>query len=86
MPVEWAAYEHSPITGIHLWFDRAITSLPHATLLDRTIQWMFNKAEGRYIQCVVSASRSLLEAPRQEIIEMAVREDVPVLGDHVDTN
>src|SRR5262249_22581817 len=34
--------EHSPITGVHLWFDRPITDLPHATLLDRTIQWMFN--------------------------------------------
>ncbi len=29
-------FEHSPITGIHLWFDRSITQLPHATLLDRT--------------------------------------------------
>ena len=70
----WAPFEHSPITGIHLWFDRAITHLPHATLLDRTIQWMFNKSEGRYIQVVVSASRSLIETPRQEIIDLAVRE------------
>jgi squalene-associated FAD-dependent desaturase len=74
LPIEWAAFEHSPITGIHLWFDRPVTSLPHATLLDRTIQWMFNKSEGRYIQVVVSASRSLLETPRQEIIDLAVRE------------
>jgi squalene-associated FAD-dependent desaturase len=34
----------SPITGIHLWFDRVITDLPHAVLLDRTIQWMFHKS------------------------------------------
>jgi squalene-associated FAD-dependent desaturase len=74
LPIEWAAFEHSPITGIHLWFDRPVTSLPHATLLDRTIQWMFNKSEGRYIQTVVSASRSLLETPRQEIIDLAVRD------------
>ena len=52
--------EHSPITGVHLWFDREITTLPHATLLDRTIQWMFNKSEGRYVQLVVSASRELI--------------------------
>ncbi len=51
-----------------------MTELPHATLLDRNIQWMFNKSEGRYIQLVVSASRSLLEKPRNEIIDMAVRE------------
>ena len=28
-------FTHSPITGIHLWFDRPITELPHAALLDR---------------------------------------------------
>ncbi|HXE64141.1 MAG TPA: hydroxysqualene dehydroxylase HpnE [Bryobacteraceae bacterium] len=72
--IDWSCFEHSPITGIHLWFDRAITSLPHATLLDRTIQWMFNKSEGRYVQVVVSASRSLLDKPRNEIIDLAVRE------------
>ncbi|MBZ5568894.1 MAG: hydroxysqualene dehydroxylase HpnE [Acidobacteriia bacterium] len=38
-------FETSPITGIHLWFDRQITDLPHAVLLDRTIQWMFHKSE-----------------------------------------
>jgi zeta-carotene desaturase len=38
-------FETSPITGIHLWFDRRITDLPHAVLLDRTIQWMFHKSD-----------------------------------------
>jgi len=74
LPVAWEAFGHSPITGIHLWFDRAITELPHATLLDRTVQWMFNKSEGRYIQLVVSASRGMLETPRNEIIDLAVKE------------
>jgi squalene-associated FAD-dependent desaturase len=67
-------FEHSPITGIHLWFDRSITQLPHATLLDRTIQWMFNKSGGRYVQLVVSASRSLVEMPRADVIALALRE------------
>ncbi|HEY7615429.1 MAG TPA: hydroxysqualene dehydroxylase HpnE, partial [Terriglobales bacterium] len=39
-----ANFESSPITGIHLWFDRSITDLDHAVLLDRTIQWMFHKS------------------------------------------
>jgi len=69
-----SAFSHSPITGIHLWFDRPITDLPHAVLLDRTIQWMFNKAGGRYIQLVVSASRGLLDMPRGDVIELARRE------------
>jgi uncharacterized protein with NAD-binding domain and iron-sulfur cluster len=37
-------FEYAPITGIHLWFDRQITDLDHAVLLDRTIQWMFHKS------------------------------------------
>lgn len=72
--VDVSGFEHSPITGIHLWFDRAVTDLPHATLLDRTIQWMFNKSEGRYVQLVVSASRSLVEMSRNEAVELTVRE------------
>jgi len=67
-------FEHSPITGIHLWFDRSVTQLDHATLLDRTVQWMFNKSGGRYIEVVVSASRGMVEMGRNEVIELAVRE------------
>lgn len=64
--------QHSPITGVHLWFDREVTTLPHATLLDRTMQWMFNKDGGRYLQLVVSASRDLTALSRQEIIDLAI--------------
>jgi len=39
-----AKFSTSPITGIHLWFDREISELDHAVLLDRTIQWMFHKS------------------------------------------
>jgi zeta-carotene desaturase len=67
-------WTHSPITGIHVWFDRRVTSLPHATLLDRTIQWFFDKGEGRYLQLVVSASRALTEMPRQQVVDLALEE------------
>lgn len=40
-----AQFTTSPITGIHLWFDRQISELDHAVLLDRTIQWMFHKSQ-----------------------------------------
>jgi squalene-associated FAD-dependent desaturase len=39
-----ARLEPSPITGVHFWFDRQVTDLDHAVLLDRTIQWMFHKS------------------------------------------
>jgi squalene-associated FAD-dependent desaturase len=76
-------FSHSPITGIHLWFDREITELDHAVLLDTTIQWVYNKSRlqpgrdagpGSYLELVVSASRSLVAMQRQEIIDLAVRE------------
>ena len=65
-------FEHSPITGVHLWFDREVTNLPHATLLDRTMQWMFNKNGGKYLQLVVSASRDLTPLSRNEIVDIAI--------------
>ncbi len=74
LDLDLTGFCHSPITGIHLWFDRPITNLPHATLLDRTIQWMFNKGDGRYLQLVVSASRSLLDMPRNDVIALALKE------------
>ncbi len=78
-------FASSPITGIHLWFDREITPLEHAVLLERTIQWMFQKSKilatrkdsaqsGSYLELVVSSSKTLVEKSRAEIIEMAVRE------------
>jgi zeta-carotene desaturase len=82
-------FEASSITGIHLWFDREITTLPHAVLLDRTIQWMFHKSmfhkskfhdaressnPGSYVELVVSASKALVQKSREEILELATRE------------
>ena len=76
-------FETSPITGIHLWFDRQITELEHAVLLDRTLQWMFHKSklvpraaanQGSYVELVVSSSKALVEKPKNEIEEMALRE------------
>jgi squalene-associated FAD-dependent desaturase len=74
-------FESSPITGIHLWFDRQISELDHAVLLDRTIQWMFHKSRiqgrkeaGSYVELVVSSSKTLVEKSRSEIVDLAVRE------------
>jgi squalene-associated FAD-dependent desaturase len=77
-------FESAPITGIHLWFDRQISDLNHAVLLDRTIQWMFHKSrllEGRgaevngsYVELVVSASKNLIEKSRSEIVDLALKE------------
>lgn len=74
LTLDYSPFEHSPITGIHLWFDRPVTILPHATFLDRTIQWMYNKRGGRYLTLVVSASRSLVAMSRRQVLDLALRE------------
>ncbi|HVV99802.1 MAG TPA: hydroxysqualene dehydroxylase HpnE [Planctomycetaceae bacterium] len=67
----------APISSVHLWFDREITPLPHAVLIERLSQWMFNRGEtqapggerARYYQIVISASRNLAELSQAEVIE-----------------
>jgi len=43
LAVSLGELEHWPICSVHLWFDRVITDLDHAVLLDREIHWMYNK-------------------------------------------
>ena len=73
----------APITGVHLWFDREITPLPHAVLVGRLSQWVFNRGRtadkgptptGCYYQVVVSASRSLAGRDRSAIVDEIVGE------------
>jgi zeta-carotene desaturase len=75
-------HEPWPICSVHLWFDREITELDHAVLLDREIHWMYNKGrlqpwrklQGSYVELVVSASRTFAALGREEAIALAVRE------------
>lgn len=78
----------APITGVHLWFDRQVMTEPFVSLLDTTTQWIFNKSalyagangalpsteKGQYLQLVISASYDLLQKPRQEIIDLCLKE------------
>jgi len=77
-----AQHEHWPICSVHLWFDREITHLDHAVLLDREIHWLYNKGKlqqgrnlkGSYVELVVSASRDFATLTREEAIAQAVQE------------
>jgi squalene-associated FAD-dependent desaturase len=70
--------EPSPIASVHLWFDKPVVSLPHATLVECFGQWVFNRGEARpgefYLQVVISAARSLRELGRDEITHRIVGE------------
>jgi len=73
------SHKHWPICSVHLWFDREITDLEHAVMLDREIHWMYNQSRlqgrgGNYIELVVSATRAFAALPRQEAIDQALRE------------
>lgn len=79
------ALEGAPITAVHLWFDRPISDLPHAVLIGRLSQWIFQRggyrsrrdADGRpeyYYQVVISASRQLSGRDRQEVIDQVCGE------------
>ena len=39
-----ARFTHSPFLSILLWYDRPITDLPHAWLLDSPLHWFVNKS------------------------------------------
>ena len=73
-------HQHWPICSVHLWFDREITELEHAVLLDREIHWMYNQSrlqpgrDGHYIELVISATRSFAALDRKDAIELALNE------------
>jgi squalene-associated FAD-dependent desaturase len=72
----------APITTIHLWYDRDVTGIDHAVLLDTRIQWMFAKSRirrwpaerGSYLELVISASWPELEMGREQILSSALQE------------
>ncbi len=74
-----ARLEPSPITAIHLWFDRPVWRLPHAVLLDGLGQWLFSppdraRPDEHYAQVVISASRWLVGRDHDEVIGQVVRQ------------
>jgi uncharacterized protein with NAD-binding domain and iron-sulfur cluster len=81
-PIDFEKFTTAPITTIHLWYDREITDLDHAVLLDTRIQWIFNKsrirrwdpARGSYLELVISASFPEVTLPREQILASAFAE------------
>ncbi|MEE8450843.1 MAG: hydroxysqualene dehydroxylase HpnE [Thermoguttaceae bacterium] len=73
------------ITAVHLWFDRPITELPHAVLVGKLSQWLFNGRRqdtilgsgerGHYYQVVISAAHNLNVRDRTKTVAK-VREEL----------
>jgi protoporphyrinogen oxidase len=75
------------ITAVHLWFDRPIMALPHAVLVDKLSQWIFQgvakkSSEGQdaestpaYYQVVISAAHRLAKLDKEALLSQ-VLEDI----------
>jgi uncharacterized protein with NAD-binding domain and iron-sulfur cluster len=90
--------ETAPISSAHLWFDRPILSpagawadeLPHAVLIDRFSQWVFNRSllerggarqaaqaggpDGYRYQVVISASRDVVTMSQADALAKVIAE------------
>ncbi len=72
----------SPISGLHLWFDAAITERRHCVLVDGLAQWLFRpehfsvaEAAGEhYHQVVISASSDLRGMPEEQVVAAVISE------------
>ena len=82
LEIKAAHMTHSPFTSILLWYDRQISDLDHAWLLDSTIEWFFHKSRirgyaperGSYVEVVIAGSKAQLSLSREEILSSALRE------------
>ena len=82
------AIEASPITGVHLWFDRPVCPFEHVVTVGRLVQWVFDHSaiqgrstpdgQGQYLQVVISASYDLLPMDKNQVLE-AVLADLEAL-------
>jgi squalene-associated FAD-dependent desaturase len=84
------ALQASPITGVHLWFDRPVCPLDHVVTVGRLIQWVFNhtaiqgrgvpaagsagETQGQYLQLVISAAYDLLPLDNAAILAAVLSE------------
>lgn len=78
------AIESSPITGVHLWFDRPVCPFDHVVTVARPIHWVFNHSaiqgrstpggRGQYLQVVISAAYDLLRLDKTAIRDLVLAE------------
>lgn len=71
----------SPITGIHLWFDRPISEEAHAVMVGTVSQWFFRDpvnqdtgSDEHYCQVVISASHDARHLNKDDLINRVLNE------------
>jgi squalene-associated FAD-dependent desaturase len=72
-------FSPAPIVSINLWFEKTITDLEFAGLLDSPIEWVFNKnaiagqpvGKRQHLALVISGAHEAAVKAKEELIEMA---------------
>ncbi len=74
-------FQTSSILGVHLWFDQHIMDVPHLIVVERDVQWLFNKGTARegddavqHVHAVISASDAWMDLNEPEIVGRVVQD------------
>ncbi|MBO0800508.1 MAG: FAD-dependent oxidoreductase, partial [Blastocatellia bacterium] len=79
---ELDSFRSAPIVSINLWFEKPVTDLEFAGLLDSSIEWVFNKnaiageigGKVQHLALVISGAHEAAVKSKEELIEMAYGE------------
>ncbi|GGL12925.1 phytoene dehydrogenase [Sphaerisporangium melleum] len=69
----WSALSAAPIVNVHARYDRPVTGLPFAAVVDSPVQWVFDKTrvaglgQGQYLAVSVSAAGRWIGEPAEKI-------------------
>lgn len=83
------AIPSTPIVSMHLWFEEDFMKLDLVGLVDRRVQWVFNKrriarkaGKGGHVSCVISDADPFVSLSNDQLIRLAV-EDLRTLHGRV---
>ncbi len=88
----WEGLHWSPITGVHLWYDRPVECPPALALPGSASQWLFSKPpsfgrmpdEAGYLTAAISADRCMAALPGSDIAALVAedaRQALPSIRD-----
>ncbi|MEO8167065.1 MAG: hydroxysqualene dehydroxylase HpnE [bacterium] len=73
---EFLSTPSSPIVSVHLWFGNAFMPQDFIGLIDRRVQWIFNKGKTAaglsHLSCVISAAYDAVEMTNEELVSLAI--------------
>lgn len=75
-------FTSSPIISVHLWFDRPIMDRDFIGLIDRRVQWVFNRRNimrerdkpENYVSAIISGGYEYVDLSKEELVKMAVHD------------